>query len=114
MYNINNIMKERKINLLPKAQGILSGFGVNIKLARLRRKLSSMQVAERADISRTTLVAIEKGTPGVAMGAFLQVLFVPGLEEDLLKVATDDVLGRKLQDAKLLVKNRAPRKTTIQ
>ena len=107
-------MKERKVNLLPKAQGVLSGFGENIKLARLRRKLSSMQVAERADISRTTLVAIEKGTPGVSMGAYLQVLFVLGLEEDLLKVATDDILGRKLQDANLLVKSRAPKKTTKQ
>lgn len=104
-------MKERKVILLPKIQGILSEFGENIKLARLRRKLSSMQVAERADISRTTLVAIEKGSPGVAMGAYLQVLFVLGLEEDVLKVATDDALGRKLQDAKLLVKSRAPKKT---
>jgi DNA-binding XRE family transcriptional regulator len=114
LYNINNIMKARKVNLLPKAQGVLSGFGENIKLARLRRKLCSMQVAERAGISRTTLVAIEKGTPGVAMGAYLEVLFVLGLEEDLLKVANDDVLGRKLQDAKLLVKSRAPRKTKTQ
>jgi len=114
LYNINNIMKKRKVYLLPKAQGVLSGFGENIKLARLRRKLSSIQVSERADISRTTLVAIEKGTPGVAMGSYLQVLFVLGLEEDLLKVATDDVLGRKLQDAKLLVKSRAPRKTKTQ
>jgi transcriptional regulator with XRE-family HTH domain len=103
-------MTNRKVILLPKTQGILSEFGENIKLARLRRKLSSMQVAERADISRTTLVAIEKGIPGVSMGAYLQVLFVLGLEKDLLKVATDDVLGRKLQDAKLLIKRRAPKK----
>jgi len=103
-------MKERKVILLPKTQDILSEFGENIKLARLRRRLSSMQVAERADISRTTLVAIEKGSPGVAMGAYLHVLFVLGLDKDLLKVATDDILGRKLQDAKLLVKGKAPKK----
>ncbi|MCX6250067.1 MAG: helix-turn-helix transcriptional regulator [Bacteroidetes bacterium] len=107
-------MKERKVILLPKTQGILSELGENIKLARLRRKLSTMQVAERVDISRTTLVAIEKGVSGVSMGAYLQVLFVLGLERDLLKVATDDALGRKLQDAKLLVKGRAPKKTTKQ
>jgi len=103
-------MKERKVILLPKAQNILAEFGENIKLARLRRKLSATQVAERADISRPTLASIEKGVPGVSMGAYVQVLFVLGLEADLLKVATDDTLGRKLQDAKLLVKERAPKK----
>ena len=111
LYNITNIMNKRRTILLPKTQEILSSFGENIKLARLRRKLSSYQVAERADISRTTLVAIEKGVPGVAMGAYLQVLFVLGLEQDLLKVGIDDVLGRKLQDAELIVKERAPKKT---
>ncbi len=103
-------MKNRKLILLPKAQGVLTEFGENIKLARLRRKFSSMQVTERANISRPTLLAIEKGSPGVAMGAYLQVLFVLGLEKDILKVATDDILGRKLQDAKLLVKGRAPKR----
>lgn len=88
--------------------------GEDIKLARLRRKLSTEQLAERAGISRSTLWLIEKGTPSVAMGAYLQVLFVLGLEKNLLKVASDDVLGRKLQDAGLLVKQRAPkRKKTL-
>jgi transcriptional regulator with XRE-family HTH domain len=99
-------MKDRKVILSPKVQDILTEFGENIKLARLRRKLSSMQVGERADISRPTLVAIEKGSPGVSMGAYLQVLFVLGLEKDLMKVAIDDILGRKLQDAGLLVKKK--------
>jgi transcriptional regulator with XRE-family HTH domain len=107
-------MKDRKVILLPKTKAILVAFGENIKLARLRRKLSSMQVSERANISRTTLVAIEKGSPGVAMGSYLQVLFVLGLEKDLLKVAVDDILGRKLQDANLIVKGRAPKKQANQ
>jgi len=105
-------MKDRKVILLPKALNILAGFGENIKLARLRRRLSSTQVAERADISRPTLASIEKGVPGVAMGAYVQVLFVLGLEKDLLKVAKDDILGRKLQDLGLLIKKRAPKKAT--
>ena len=97
---------------LPKVRNILSEFGEKIKLARLRRKLSTVQVSERANISRPTLTAIEKGSAGVSIGSYLQVLFVLGLEKDLLKVATDDELGRKLQDADLITKERAPKRRT--
>lgn len=104
-------MKSKVNILLPTSSKILSQLGEDIKLARLRRKLSTEQVAERADISRSTLWQIEKGTPSVAMGAYLQVLFVMGLEKNLLSMANDDILGRKLQDANLLVKKRATKKT---
>jgi transcriptional regulator with XRE-family HTH domain len=104
-------MNTKKAVLLPKITNLLVELGENIKLARLRRKLSAEQVAERASIGRTTLWAIEKGSPNVAMGFYAQVLFVLGLEKDLLKVAGDDPLGRRLQDAKLLVKERAPKKS---
>jgi transcriptional regulator with XRE-family HTH domain len=103
-------MKTRKALLLPKIEKILIGAGENIKLARLRRKLSAEQVAERSNISRMTLLAIEKGTGGVAISNYAQVLFVLGLEKDLLKLAGEDPFGKKLQDAKLLVKDRAPKK----
>ena len=95
-------MRSKKTILLPSADKVLKELGENIKLARKRRRLSEMQVAERANIARSTLQLIEKGEPGVSMSAYLQVLFVLGLEKDLLKVAADDPLGRKLQDAGLL------------
>lgn len=103
-------MKINTAQILPSTAKILTEFGGNIKLARLRRKLSAQQVAERANISRPTLLSIEKGIPGVALGSYAQVLFVLNLEKDLLKVAVDDLLGRKLQDAALTVKERAPKK----
>ena len=103
-------MQAKKTQVLPSVVKILTEFGENIKLARLRRKLSAEQVAERANISRPTLLSIEKGMPGVAIGSYAQVLFVLNLEKDLLKVAVDDMLGRKLQDAELTVKERAPKK----
>lgn len=96
--------------LLPKFKRILSVLGENIRFARLRRKLSTVQVAERAGISRGTLLAIEKGHEGVSIGFYLNVLQVLGLEQDLLLVANDDVLGRKLQDAAISVKKRAPKR----
>ena len=80
----------------------MKALGTNIKLARRRRRLSSEQVAERANISRSTLWLVEKGDPGVAMGTYLLVLFVLGLEKDFQKIAADDEFGRKLQDAALI------------
>jgi transcriptional regulator with XRE-family HTH domain len=95
-------LKSKKVTLLPSASRIIKELGENLKLARKRRKLSVIQMAQRADVARSTLWMIEKGSPGVAMSAYLQVLFVLGLEKDLLRVAADDPLGRKLQDAGLL------------
>lgn len=103
-------MAKRKQVLLPKYLRILSEFGENIKLARLRRKLSSEQVAERANISRPTLTEIEKGSPTVSIGSYFSVLQVLGLEKDFLLLAKDDVLGRKLQDAKINTQRRAPKR----
>ena len=78
--------------------------GENIKLARKRRKLTTIEVAERAGIDRTTLYQVEKGNAGVSMAAYFNVLRVLGLQDDFLKLAADDELGRKLQDLKLMGK----------
>jgi transcriptional regulator with XRE-family HTH domain len=97
-------MSSKKQILFPKHKKILEIFGENIKLARRRRNLTAIQVAERADISRNTLYLIEKGNPGVSIGAVFNVLRVLGLQDDFLKLGADDLLGKKLQDIKLLGK----------
>ena len=99
--------------LLPKHERLLNELGENIRLARLRRDLSSEQVAERAGIARNTLIKIERGDEGVAMGMYLRVLVALGLQDDLLLVAKDDILGRKLQDAKLTTPQRATKRPTL-
>ena len=96
--------------LLPTYERMMQTIGENIRLARLRRDLSSEQVAERAGISRNTLIKIEKGDEGVAIGMYLRVLIVLGLQDNLLLVAKDDELGRRLQDAGLLTKERASKR----
>lgn len=88
--------------MFPQHQKILETVGENIRLARLRRKLTAVQVAERANIDRKTLYQIEKGNPGVAIGSYFNVLRVFGLQNDFLKLASDDEYGKKLQDIKLL------------
>jgi len=105
-----NIMESRNNTILPRLEKLLAQLGENLKLARLRRKLTTQQVAERAGITRTTLWQVEKGAPHVGMGAYAQVLFVLGMEKDLLKLATDDELGRRLQDAELVPGKRAPKR----
>ncbi|RZF62560.1 helix-turn-helix domain-containing protein [Sphingobacterium corticibacterium] len=92
----------KKQLVLPKFQAILEQMGENIKLARKRRKLTAVQVAERAGVARSTLYLVEKGDTSVAMGAYFNVLRVLGLQDDFLKLAADDVFGRKLQDLDLL------------
>ena len=87
--------------LLPKYKRMLDTLGENIRLARLRRDYSTEQVAERAGISRNTVIKIEHGDEGVSLGSYFRVLIVLGLHDDLLLLAKDDVLGRKIQDAGL-------------
>lgn len=99
-------MKAKKGTLLPKEKQILELLGEKLKLARLRRKLTTEQLAERANIGRTSLWHVEKGSEHISIGIYLQVLSVLGLADDLKKIAEDDTLGRKLQDAGLITKKR--------
>lgn len=96
--------------VLPRLRRILEDIGENIRLARLRRRLSASLVAERAGMTRPTLAAIERGEAGVAFGAYANVLMSLGLEKDLEFIAKDDELGRKLQDIGLTIKKRAPKR----
>jgi transcriptional regulator with XRE-family HTH domain len=97
-------MRTKKPVVFPAHTKLLQQVGENIKLARKRRKLTSIQVAERAGINRSTLVEIEKGNPSVSMGAYFNTLRVMGLQNDFLKLAADDEYGRKLQDLALISK----------
>ena len=102
-------MSRKGVTVLPQTEKILSQMGEQIKLARLRRHLSTELVAERAGISRATLWNVEKGSPSVAIGIYAAVLHaLNGMDRDLLLVAKDDELGRKLQDLGLKVRRRAP------
>lgn len=103
-------MKSKGANYTQKQKNILTTLGGNIKLARLRRKLSIRSLAERAGIAASTLGNIENGSPSVSLGSYLQALSVLHLEDDLLLIADKDSTGRQIQDAGLIVKKRAPKK----
>ncbi|MGN6163146.1 MAG: helix-turn-helix transcriptional regulator [Flavisolibacter sp.] len=97
-------MRTKKAVVFPAHMKMLQQMGENLKLARKRRKLTTLQVAERAAINRSTLVEIEKGNPSVSMGAYFNTLWVLGLQNDILKLAADDEYGRKLQALTLITK----------
>ena len=104
-------MRKSSYTLLPTTEDILKTMGEQIKLARLRRNLSVELVAERAGISRASLWNVEKGSPSVAIGIYAAVLHaLNNMDKDLLLVAKDDVMGRRMQDLNLPVRKRAPRK----
>ena len=97
---------KRQTRLFPKAVEALKRLGENIELARRRRGVTSALMAERADMSLMTLRAIERGSPKVAMGNYMSVLFCLGMQDDIAQVAAADVQGRDIQDARLLRSSR--------
>lgn len=103
-------MKKAVYNIVPETENTLKIMGEQIKLARLRRHLTAELVAERAGISRTTLWKVEAGDPSVAIGNYAATLHALGnMEKDLLLIAGNDELGRRLQDLDLKRSGRATR-----
>lgn len=95
-------MGRGKVILYPQVQKKLEDLGHRIKLARLRRKLTIEMVAERAKISRFSVREVEKGSPSVAIGIYVNVLMSIGMVKELDNFLADDPLGRMLQDDELL------------
>src|SRR5436309_5492137 len=89
----------------------LRKLGRDIRDARRRRRIPAAIAAQRASISRTTLVKIEKGDPGVAMGLYATVLFVLGVSERLADIADpkNDPVGLQLEQEHLPKRIRGPR-----
>jgi hypothetical protein len=81
----------------------LRKLGHDIRDARRRRRIPVALMAERASISRTTLNKVEKGDPGVSLGAFATVLFALGMVDRLADIADSrhDAVGRALEEGHL-------------
>ena len=102
-------MSKKTAALLPATDEQLRQFGNRLRLARLRRRLSAKQVAERAGMAPMTLRSLERGGSGVTMGAYLAVMQVLGIEKDLDLLGKTDPVGRELQDAQLPARTRTTR-----
>jgi transcriptional regulator with XRE-family HTH domain len=89
---------DTKIMPIPASRA-LKKLGEDLKNARKRRRITTKLIAERASLSRTTVIKIEKGDAGVSIGAYAKVLFVLGLISHLADVADIifDKLGQTLE-----------------
>ncbi len=88
----------------------LEALGQRVRIARLRRRLSTEDLAQACGIGRRTLYRIENGDPGIALGSFLSVLWKLALLDTLGGVAdpdTDDH-GKILEAAARPQRVRAP------
>jgi transcriptional regulator with XRE-family HTH domain len=88
----------------------LAKLGQDIRSARLRRRITTTLMAERAFITRTTLRKIENGNPGVSLGIYATVMFVLGLTPRLADLADtrSDEVGLQLEDERLPKRIRQP------
>lgn len=79
--------------LPPKVKRALGKLGADIALARRKRRLTVVMMAERLGVAKSTYLKVEKGDPTVAMGAYAMALFVLGAHEglgDLVDPGQDD------------------------
>jgi transcriptional regulator with XRE-family HTH domain len=98
--------------LPPKVKRTLAKLGADVALARRKRHLTTLMMAERLGVAKSTYLKIEKGDPSVAMGAYALALFALGFDTALGEIIDPrrDEQGLLL-DAERLPKRVRPRKT---
>lgn len=91
-------MAKRVIPTFPTGQRQILALGDRLRAARLRRRLTQDVVAARIGVSKPTLAKLEAGNPSTSLATLLRLLQVLSLDKDVDVIATDDELGRRLQD----------------
>jgi len=104
-YNYGHKMRTSRSSIvLPlPVRRALRKLGHDLKDARRRRRIATAVLAERASVSRATLVKIEKGDPSVALGLYATVLFALNMAERLADLADvkNDAVGLQLEEEHL-------------
>ncbi len=107
-------MRTSATQALPRAaRQALAKLGADIAVARKKRRISTVSMAERAFISRGTLYKVERGSPSVSMGIYATVLAILGLADRLAQAADrrNDSLGLDIEEDRLPRKVRPRRRT---
>ena len=88
--------------LFPKQRKVLTSFGEDLLLAVKRRGYTKQMICDRTGFDNKTVNKVFVGDPGVAIGTYLKVMAVLGMEENFAEMAAKDEVGIKLQNLKLL------------
>lgn len=77
--------------------------GMNVRIARKRRRMLQGELAQKAGVSEKTIRRLEKGEDGVSMGNLLSVLWALGLLPTARALASPetDEHGKTLELARL-------------
>jgi transcriptional regulator with XRE-family HTH domain len=101
-------MRKKETPLRHATADLLREFGERLRLARRRRGVSAKLMAQRAGMAPMTLRAVERGSSVVTIGAYIAVMQLMGMEREIGTLASDDEIGRRLQDGKLAPRKRSP------
>lgn len=92
--------------LFPKQVKILARFGEDLLLAAKRRGFTKQTICDRTGFDNKTVNKVFAGDPGVAIGAYLKVMGVLGMDENFAELAAVDEVGVKLQNIRLLERSK--------
>lgn len=104
-------MAKNAVEKLPReVQKDIEKLGQNVRIARVRRRISAEDLAQACGIGRSTLYRIESGDSGIALGTFLVVLWKLALLDTVRGVANPDTddHGKILEAASRPHRVRAP------
>lgn len=93
-----------------EVQAALQRLGSDIRLARVRRRMSQEELAQASNITRKTLYALERGSASTTIGTVFTVLWKLGLLDTAAAVANpdSDEHGRILEAARRPQRVRQP------
>jgi len=103
---ITVILKNSQIHVAPTTKEILIALGERIRFRRKLRMITETKLSNNAGVARSTLQGIEKGSPGVSIGAYIRVMYMLGMERDLLLLGIEDESDRILLDKSLKARSK--------
>ncbi|MGU3560537.1 helix-turn-helix transcriptional regulator [Methylobacterium radiotolerans] len=88
--NTNAILSTEELDSLRQ-------LGERVRLARLRRNLTQVELAERMGVHRPSVINLEKGRPGVTLAVAIKALTVFGYTERLGDLLAVDPTGESME-----------------